>query len=85
VVIPRWIGRILWSFRGKRRVRLHLIDPPQGSAPSVEGILQGRWGGHYVVLAASVIEEVGAIAHLDGHLEVPAERVMFVQVLGASA
>jgi hypothetical protein len=85
VVIPRWVGRIIWAFRGKRRVRLHLIDPPRGSAPSVEGILQGRWGGHYVVLMPSLIEEVGANAPLDGHLEVPAERVMFVQVLGVDA
>ena len=84
-MIPRWVGRIIWAFRGKRRVRLHLVDPPHGSAPSVEGILQGRWSGHYVVLVPSLIEEVGGKQELDGHLEVPAERVLFIQVLGAPA
>ena len=85
MVIPRWVGRVVWAFRGKRRVRLHLIDPPGGSAPSLEGILQGRWAGHYVLLVPSVIEEVGANAAIEGHLEVPAERVLFVQVIGVGA
>lgn len=84
-MIPRWVGRVIWAFRGKRRVRLHLFDPQNGTAPSVEGILQGRWSGHYVLLAPSLIEEVGANAPVDGHLEVPAANVMFVQVLGVGA
>lgn len=59
-------------------MRIHL----DGDAPSIEGVLQGRWGGHYVVLASSVIEEVGGSVPT-GHVEVPAERVLFVQVLGS--
>lgn len=69
---------MLWSLRGKRRVRLHL----QANDPSVEGILQGRWGGHYVLLAPKLLEAPGRTLSMEGHLEVPASRVVFVQVLG---
>lgn len=71
--------RLIWKVRGKRRVRLHLL----GQAPSLEGVLAGRYGGHYVLLVSSLVEAEGRNVPLDGHLEVPAERVLFVQVLGA--
>ena len=79
--MPSWLLRLVWKVRGKRMVRLHLIDPPDGQLPSVEGILVGRWSGHYVLLAPRLLETSEESASLDGHLEVPSERVAFVQVL----
>lgn len=73
--MPVWMMRLLWKVRGKRKVRLHLND----NEPSVEGILAGRWAGHYVVLAASLLAD-GELP-VSGHVEVPAERVLLVQVL----
>lgn len=76
--MPRWIARIIWVLRGRRLARLHLAD----NAPSVEGILVGRWEGHYVLLTPKLLESQGRTYSLDGHLEVPAEKVLYVQVLG---
>lgn len=81
LVTPRWLARILWSFRGKRLVRLQLIDPPKGSLPTLEGILVGCWSGHYVLLAPKAIESATATVTLEGHVEVPKERVAFIQVM----
>lgn len=77
--LPRWFARLVWHFRGKRQVRLQLSGPGQDA--TLEGILVGRFGGHYVLLVPKVVERQGAVA-LEGHVEVPAERVLFVQVLG---
>jgi hypothetical protein len=66
--------------RGKRRVRLYLTAGP-GVESTVEGILVGRWGGHYLLQVPRVIEAEGQTTPLLGHLEVPAERVLFVHVL----
>ena len=73
--MPVWMMRLLWKVRGKRMVRLHLDN----TQPSVEGILAGRWSGHYVVLAANLLAD-GEVP-VAGHIEVPAERVLLVQVL----
>lgn len=70
--------RLVLALRRKRRVRIHMHRP---EAPSVEGILAGRWGGHYVVLAAKVLEAEDRSIALDGHLEIPRENVLFVQVI----
>lgn len=74
----RILARLLWALRRNRRVRLHLL----ADAPSVEGVLTGRWGGHYILLAPTVLQSADETFALDGHLEVPTERVLFVQVLG---
>jgi hypothetical protein len=75
--MPRFLMRLLWAVRGKRLVRLHLAE----NKPSVEGVLAGRWGGHYVVLAPKILDAHDRSFSLDGHLEVPAERVLYVQVI----
>lgn len=75
--MPRWVARIVWACRGRRMVRLHL----EGNDPSVEGVLVGRWGGHYVVLLPKLVEAEDRLVPLEGSLEVPAERVVYVQVL----
>ena len=76
--MPRFLVRLMWAIRGRRLVRLHLAE----NQPSVEGILVGRWSGHYVVLAPKLLDATQRTFSLDGHLEVPAERVLYVQVIG---
>lgn len=78
--MPRLIARALYAMRGKRRVRLQLEDKPGVEAPTLEGVLVGRWSGHYVLLVPRVLQADGSVA-LEGTVEVPAERVLFVQVL----
>jgi len=73
--LPAWIMRLVWKVRGKRRVRLHLTD----NQPTVQGVLAGKWGGHYVVLTPTILAD-GEVT-VSGHVEVPADRVLFVQVL----
>lgn len=87
--MPRWLGRCLYAMRGKRRVRVHverLLDPSGGSVAvaemTIEGILLGRWCGHYVLQLPKVIEAEDAAVTLDGEVEIPAERVIFLQVIG---
>jgi len=63
--------------RGKRRVRLHLVDHDA----SIDGVLLGRWAGHYVLILPRLVEAEDRSIALDGSVEVPAERVVFVQVL----
>jgi len=76
--MPRFLARIFYSLRGKRRARLHLID----DGPTLEGILVGRWAGHYVLLVPRLMSEPGEAITLEGLAEVPAEKVLFVQVIG---
>lgn len=65
-------------FRPKmKRVRLHLLD----DARSFEGILVDRFGGHYKLLNAGLLEDEGQVVKLDGEAWVPETRVLFVQVL----
>jgi hypothetical protein len=75
--VPVFLCKLIWRLRGKRLVRLHLI----GQDGSLEGILLGRFGAHYVLITASYLEDKDRTFTLDGHVEVPAERVLFVQVL----
>lgn len=80
-MIPRWLGRLLYAFRGKRPVRLHLVDAPgMQTTPSIDGLLVGRWSGHYVLLVPRVVLDEGQTRALTGTVEVPAERVLFIQV-----
>jgi hypothetical protein len=80
--MPRWIARILYTMRGKRRVRLHIEDKPGSPMPSIDGVLLGRWSGHYVLLLPKLVQSEERSVALEGLLEVPAERVVFVQVFG---
>lgn len=76
--MPRWIARLIWRMRGPRRVMVHI----EGMDSSIEGILFGRWGGHYVLQRAALVEETDRKMSLSGAVEIPAERVLFLQVLG---
>jgi len=66
----------------RRHVRLHL----HGELPSLEGLLvsyrTGRYGNHYILELAKVIETVDASVTLEGNrVRVPRERVAFIQEL----
>lgn len=62
-----------------------------GSRPSIEGLVCKRRGrmilaGHYVLRDAKVLQGDGVgqvtAVKLDGEVHVPADRVVFVEVLG---
>lgn len=84
-MIPRWVSRVVWAFRGKRYVRLLPVPTPADhpNLPTWEGVLVGCWGGHYVLLAPRALVAKGSSSTLDGILEVPRERVAAVQVVQA--
>lgn len=65
----------------KRRVRLHLVAVP-GAPETVEGIERGRRpvAGHHVLELPKVMQ-AGATHSLTSVLEVPADRVIFREVL----
>lgn len=67
----------------RRRARLHLLDGQGQPGETIEGILEGRRprAGHYLLLAPKLLEAEDRTVSIDGHLEVPAARVLFVQVL----
>jgi hypothetical protein len=75
--VPFWLIRLAWTFRGRRYVRLHL----EGMEQSLQGVLIGTTRGHYVLFAPSLLEGPKQTVRLDGHVEVPAQRVLFVQVM----
>lgn len=79
--MPIFLARLIYSVRGKRRVRLHIEDKPGVQMPSMEGILLGRWSGHYVLMVPKLIHGTDQSLALEGMVEVPAERVIFVQIL----
>ncbi len=81
--MPRWLGRVFYAFRGKRSVRLHLVDRPGVPAPTLEGVLVGRFAGHYVLLVPKLVQSGGAPIELEGVVEVPTEQVLFLQVLSS--
>lgn len=76
-----FILKLIWLFGGKRRVRIHLEDKPGVVMPSLEGILIGRKAGHYILLVPKLIHSTDQSIALEGMVEVPAERVVFVQIL----
>ena len=65
----RWFPR-------RRRVRLHFAD----NRPTLQGVLVGCYGGHYILEQASLLEARDRTVNLSGHAEVPRETVFFVQV-----
>jgi hypothetical protein len=79
--VPRFLARLIYAIRGKRRVRLHIEDKPGVQMPSIEGVMLGRWSGHYILLVPKLIHGADQSIALEGMVEVPAERVVFVQVL----
>ena len=78
--MPRWIARVVWAMRGKRRVRLH-IERRDGSDFTMEGILIGRWSGQHILLMPKIIESPESTVTLEGSVEVPSDHVLFSQIL----
>jgi hypothetical protein len=79
--------RLLWYARGKRAVRVYLEvrEGDTSSDATIEGVLVGRWAGHYVLELAHLLENPTSSHALRGHVEIPAERVLFIQVIGKGA
>jgi hypothetical protein len=86
---PRWVAGAAYRARGKRVVRVHIerrLESQEGiigeTDMTLEGILLGRWSGMYVLIRAKVIGEDDAHTSLVGDVEVPADRVIFLQTMG---
>ena len=80
--MPWFLARLAWAFRRKRLVRLHL-EVAEGKPDTIEGWRLGIWGGHYVLTRARIFDAQGRTHALDGDVEIPRSRVMFVQRLTA--
>lgn len=78
--MPWWLSRFAWRFRRKRLVRVHL-EVAAGRPDTVEGVRLGVWGGSLVLMLPKVLEAADRTHALDGLLEIPVGRVIFVQVL----
>jgi hypothetical protein len=78
--MPEWLLRIVWSMRRKRSVIVH-FKPSTGQESSIGGVLIGRWRHHYVLFAPYILQDAETTVQLDGALEVPAESVLFLQVV----
>lgn len=67
----------------RKRVRLHLVDAPGVSLPSIEGLLVSRRRREFVIALPSMQFAVGANpVEPEGQiLVVPRERVAFFEVL----
>jgi len=74
--VPVWVLKIAWKIRGRKLVRIHQKD----GLPSIEGVLVGVAAKRYILLSASILGDGGA-TELAGHVEIPRENVMLVQVL----
>lgn len=79
--MPVWLARLIWRVRGKRLVLIHCEDRPHTPVTTFEGILAGRWGGHYVLLSAKLVKDESDTVSLGQTIEIPADRVVFVQVI----
>lgn len=78
--MPWWWSKLAWRMRRKRMVRVHL-EVPHGAPETIQGVRLGQWGGAVVLMLPKVLEEEGRTISLDGVLEIPNSRVLFVQVL----
>jgi len=67
--------------RKRRLVRVHTTD--QAGSRTIEGILLGRWSGHYVLTRAQLLDETGAAVRLAGDVEIPTRNVLLIQRMGA--
>lgn len=65
-----------------RRVRVHLRGG-DGSDVTIEGFLYARRGGHYILGRVQQIVGPGDEVALQGDVEVPEARVLFLQVLNS--
>ena len=80
--MPRWWGRAWSVFRRRRMVMVHFRD---AGAASVSGFYRGVWAGHYIIEAPKLHETVDKAVPLDGMLEIPRDRVLYLQTMIAVA
>jgi len=64
--------------REKRKVRMHLQD-----GPSIEGALAARTRHGYLLWAPKLVtDDEQPAVEVEGHVEIPRERVLWWQVIG---
>lgn len=71
------LSYLRWKLRGRGYVRLHC------ASSSFEGLFLGCHGAHYLLFKPLLLDEQGGRHELGGEIEVPRERVLFVQHLVA--
>lgn len=64
-------------FGRRRLVRAHL----EGNLPTLEGVLVARSPDHYRLALPKMVEAEEQTMPLDGEVEIPRERVIFLQLL----
>ena len=71
------------SLTHAQRVRVHLIDPPGGKLPSIEGLLKSRRRHEYLIAVPQLlISEGGVPVEPEGrYVEIPRERVLMLEHL----
>ena len=76
--VKAWLSRIFWKIRGRRVVRVQLLD----DRGAVDGILIGTVAGHYVLANASFISQKPGSAPVEmlGNTWIPKERVILLNV-----
>ncbi len=62
--------------RPKHKVRVYIQD-----GPTIEGILAGKTKTEYILWAPKVLESENAV-EVSGHVQVPRERVLWLQIVG---
>lgn len=73
----------LW-FR-KRRVRVHFNPIPNIEVSDFEGVLAGRVDGHYLLLTPKLLESGDQTYSLDNAVEIPCDRVWWLERLGPAS
>ena len=89
-VASGFTSRRLWPVRRRTLVRVHVErtdagDGAWGRDGTIEGILIGRFAGHYVLTRARWLDAEDASTTLAGDVEIPEARVLFLQRLGGDA
>ena len=68
-------------FAKRRRVRVHFLPSPGVELADFEGVLAGKTGGHYLLLAPRMLQDGGRSFTLEHAVELPADRVWFMERL----
>lgn len=68
-------------FTRRRRVRVHFNPIPGVEVPDFEGVLSGRVDGRYLLLVPKILQDEGSSYSLDNAVEIPCDRVWWIERL----
>lgn len=78
---------VLWLRRRRPsvlpRVRVHVLGKAGVEPPSVEGLLEGVKGGHYVIQRPKLLQPDRSVTLKSPTLQIPVDRVLFYEELGS--